>query len=202
MDTVENVSVTIAPGDAFAGGFLAGFILLNGESHAIIVAPKAQGEHDDAALLDSRANVPGALSFFDGHANTAALAEAGSELAKWAQGLAIGGFNDWYLPSRDELEICYRALKPTTEQNYCWRGDNPSSVPVGYAYSLDAPAQTSVDAFKAGGAEAFDDTWYWTSTQYAGSESYAWGQDFTSGYQGSGLKGSELRARAVRRVKT
>lgn len=201
MDTAENVSVTISSGNAHAGGFFAGLILVHGETHALIVSPKAEGEHDDAELLKSGANVPGALSFFDGEANTAALAAAGSDLAKWAQGLAIGGFTDWYLPSRDELEICYRAFKPTDEENYCWRGDNPSSVPAGYAYSKDSPAQTGIEAFKAGGAEAFEDTWYWTSTQCAGIESYAWYQDFDLGGQDHGHKDYELRARAVRRYK-
>jgi len=200
MDTTITEVPTI-PGTAFAGGFYAGRILIAGELFAVVVAPKAEGEREDVALNKKTGHVAGALSFFDGHANTAALAEAGSELATWVRGLQIGGFNDWYIPSRDELEICYRALKPTAEENYCWRGDNPSSVPPGYAYSLEVPGQTSAEPFKDGGAEAFaDNDWYWTSTQYAGNEAYAWCQNFNNGNQNNNHKDNEYRARAVRRL--
>lgn len=46
--------------------------------------------------------------------------------------------------------------------------------------------------------ELFADGYYWTSTQY--SAHLAWGQSFGSGYQGYGHKGTEYRARAVRRL--
>jgi hypothetical protein len=200
MDTNLTEAPTGA-GVAFAGGFYAGRIRIGADVFALIVAPKAEGEHKTAPLLESSKSIPGALSFFDGAANTAALAEAGSDLAKWAQGLAIGGFTDWYLPARDELEVLYRSFKPTTEENYCWRGDNPSSVPPGYAYSLDVPAQSSAEAYREGAPEAFDDAWYWSSTQYAGGVAYAWYQYFGDGGQGDGHKDGPLRARAVRRVK-
>jgi hypothetical protein len=167
MDTITTETPTVA-GAPFAGGFYAGRILIAGALYAIVVAPKAGGVHK-ATPLGPTKNVPGALSFFDGQANTVALAKAGSKLAKWAHGLEIGGFTDWYLPSRDELEICYRAFKPTQEENYCWRGDNPSSVPPGYAYSLADPLQTTVEAFQAEEAEAFEPVWYWSSTQSAGT---------------------------------
>jgi len=189
-----------AIGSALAGGFYAGRINVDGTIFALVVAPKAEGEHKDTPWAKALKKVAGAMSFLDGFANTAAMAEAGSKLAAWARGLRIGGHDDWYIPSRDELEICYRALKPTKDENYCYRGDNPSSVPVGYAYMPDAPGQTGVEAFKEGGAEAFDDVWYWSSTQYAGNDAYAWIQNFSTGGQGYDRKGIDCRCRAVRRV--
>ena len=42
--------------------------------------------------------------------------------------------------------------------------------------------------------------WYWTATQFAGYESYAWFQDFSDGTQNDNLKDILNRARAVRRV--
>ncbi len=201
MDTIStNTDIPTIIGTPFAGGYYAGRIRVGDDVFALVVAPKAAGENH-AALNKDLARVDGALSFFDGAANTTALAAAGSELAKWAQGLAIGGFTDWYLPSRDELEMLYRAFKPTAEENYCGSGDNPSSVPVGYAYSLDAPAQTGVEVFRDSSSESFAEDWYWSSTQYAGVESYAWFQHFNYGYQNTSHKGFELRARAVRRLK-
>lgn len=41
---------------------------------------------------------------------------------------------------------------------------------------------------------------YWTGEEYARSAGYAWCQDFSYGNQGSYDKGTELRARAVRRL--
>jgi hypothetical protein len=199
MDTTTTEIPTI-PGTAFAGGFYAGRILVGGIEHVLIVAPKSEGEAEEQ-LNESGGRVADALSFCDGYANTLAFDTAGSDLAKWARGLRIGGFDDWYLPSRDELEILYRAFKPTTAENYCYRGDNPSSVPVGYAYMPDSPGQTTHDAFRARGAEAFEAEWYWSSTQCAGVEAYAWCQYFGSGSQGTSRKDDALRARAVRRLK-
>ena len=41
--------------------------------------------------------------------------------------------------------------------------------------------------------------WYWTSTQYAGDDAYAWYQYFYYGAQDNHPKYHQLRARAVRR---
>lgn len=204
MKDASNTPTVPAPGTLTQGGHFVGVLRLDDEQqYGIVVAPKAQGER--APSIWHRAttqNVEGATSFFDGFANTNAMAAAGSALAKWARGLAIADFADWYLPSRDELELCYRHLKPSTQQNWVWRnGDNPSSEPVGYPYAANTPGQTVIEAFRKGGDEAFDETWYWTSTQYAGAAEYAWYQYFGNGNESSDLKYSKLRARAVRRFR-
>lgn len=194
------------PGTPLQGGFYAGRLLIAGVLHALVVAPKSEGETvgawdpnfdedaDDAKPLE------GARSYFDGLANTNAMAEAGIPIANWARGLAIGGFTDWHIPARDQLELLYRHFKPTTRVNYEWRhGDNPSSVPAGYPYTEQAPAQTTVEAFKAGGAEAFADEWHLSSTQYSVA-GYAWVQDFDNGTQLDNDKSYERRVRAVRLI--
>ncbi len=156
-----NIAVPTIAGTPYGGGFYAGRILVGDHLFALIVAPKDGGEHDDTIWNKSLKAVTGAGSYFDGLANTRAMAEAGSKLAKWALGLTLNGESDWYLPSRDELEILYRNLKPGTGENYAWRnGDNPSSVPAGYPYTSSLPAQTDVSQFRAGGAEAFEEAWY------------------------------------------
>ncbi len=198
MDTTIT-EIPTTPGTPFAGGFYAGRIRVDGAEYALIVAPRGEGEHEPSSMLSNP--TPEHLSFYDGAANTSHLNQAGCGLAAWARSLQIGGFDDWYLPSRDELEILYRAFKPTDDENYCWRGDNPSSIPPGYAYSPAAPAQTPIAAFQEGGAEAFAADWYWSSTQDAGAPAYAWYQHFDDGGQDDGRKDGELRARAVRRLK-
>ncbi|KJV33239.1 hypothetical protein VI06_03335 [Aquitalea magnusonii] len=194
-----TASILPAIGEAFEGGFFANRIRIGANEFALIVAPKSTGEIT-MAWGSLGEDIEAARSCFDGMANTQAMAEAGSELAKWALSLDIDGHTDWYIPSRDELEICYRNLKPTDQENYCsFRdGDNASSVPPGFLYTEQSPAQTAVSAFQAGNTEAFDSRWYWASTQY--SPHYAWDQHFGGGDQYDGLKGLELRARAVRRV--
>jgi hypothetical protein len=201
--TPDNTAADLAPtvpGTPFEGGFYVGRLLVAGVLHALIVSPAAGGEAPEAMAWGERSqDVAGACSFFDGAANTAAMAAAGSALAQWAQGLQMNGYSDWYLPSRDELELLYRHLKPTEESNYRRYGDNPSSVPVGYPYSPDSPPQTPAEAFRAGAAEALQDAWYWSSTQF--SPGYAWLQYFVDGTQYDGGKAYEGRARAVRRFK-
>ncbi|HEY0843788.1 MAG TPA: DUF1566 domain-containing protein [Noviherbaspirillum sp.] len=196
----QNTTPTV-PGTPFAGGFYAGRIRIDSQAFALIVAPKAEGEFD-AEWNSSTKAVEDAASYFDGRANTLAMAAAGSELAKDALRLQIGDHNDWYIPSQDELEIIYRNLKPTTQGNYCWArsGINLSAVEPTRPYTPDFPKQTEADAFKAGGAQAFDDAWYWTSTQHAATTDYAWVQYFGNGSQGYDHKSSEYRARAVRRL--
>lgn len=48
--------------------------------------------------------------------------------------------------------------------------------------------------------DRFKDAWYWTSTQYAGSNDYAWIQSFGNGNQNDIPKSNDNRARAVRMV--
>lgn len=150
-------------GTPFGGGIYLGRFFHDAEPFALIGAPKSTGEKASVVWNKSTAMVKGALSVYDGLSNTKAMDKAGSALAKWALGLKIGGFKDWYLPSRGELLL---------------------------AYAADVE-----------GAEAFEKSWYWSSTQYAGDEGYAWCQTFHDGNQYDDPKNNELRARAVRRLK-
>ncbi len=193
MDRIQTTHPAI--GEAYSGGFFAGLIRIGSSTYGLIVAPKDGGEI--VGEWGPRKAIDGARSFFDGHANTQAMADAGSDIALWAYSLKIGDNSDWYIPSRDELEVCYRNLKPTDGSNYCGSGDNPSAYLPSYAYSIDTPAQTTAEAFR--GAQAFDPVWHWTSTQYAGDASSAWGQYFGDGYQRHGDEGYKGRVRAVRR---
>ena len=186
----------LTAGQQIEGGYFAGIITINGQQYGIVVSPK-EGDLQDQQWGEFEQEIEGARSFFDGQANTQAMAEAGSELAKAIQSLNINGHTDWYLPARDELELVYRNLKPTDNRNFRLSGDNPSSVPVGYAYSIDEPAQTIATDFQEDGEQALKPTWYWSSTQYSAYN--AWIQVFDDGDQGNDHKNFAFRARAVRR---
>ena len=194
--------ITAILGTSMDGGFYAGRIFVCDQPFALIVAPKAEGEHGEAVWIDRRKDIPEAISYCDGLDNTKAMAEAGSKLAKWALDLRIGGLDDWYLPSQDELEIIYRNLKPTTETNSCYArsGINLSSITPTRPYTPDFPLQTQAEAFIEGGDQAFESDLYWSSTQHASGSGYAWFQNFYNGHQNYGAIYGKLRARAVRRL--
>lgn len=189
-------------GTSMGGGFYAGRIRINGQLFALIVAPKAEGQRKPGPWIDGHKEVPAALSYNDGMANTNAMAEAGSELAKWARGLRIADCDDWYLPSFDELEVIYRNLKPTTRENDCYArsGINLNAAEPTAPYTPGFPLQTAAELFQEAAPEAFDPNLYWSSTQHVSASGCAWGQYFDDGYQDCSLTGTRDRARAVRRL--
>jgi hypothetical protein len=60
-------------------------------------------------------DVPDAQSRLDGHANTLAMAEAGSKLAQ-----LIRTKGDCYLPSQAELQLCAATLSQIFKSGYYW----------------------------------------------------------------------------------
>lgn len=211
--TAAQFFPTVA-GQAFGGGFFAGNIKEpDGATYAIIVAPKATGQ---TSSLPYNANT-NAGSRVDGFANTNAYANNTGSAPAWARTLTIGGYNDWYLPALDELEVIYRNLKPDTTLNiaasgaYTYNPDgkdgiNPNSVPVGAAYTPSNPAQTSVALFQSGGSEAFPNILCSsTKTPNAGDGTGTMYVQYfgtnQAGNQSLGSAGSPLPFRAIRKVK-
>lgn len=191
-------AATILPeiGQPYGGGFVSGFYLQDGKRYVSITAG---AEHElTGEWGEYGVKIEGADSLTDSRANTEAMAAAGSELAQQVLALEIGGHTDWAIPARDVQELQYRNLKPTIDKNYAWGrdGENHSSLPAGKLYSEELPVQTTVEAFKAGGPEAFRPDWYWSSSQR--SADLAFGMYFTGGGQFYDGKGYELRVRPVR----
>lgn len=193
-------------GQAYGGGFFAGKISASGDgvsTHYLIISPKASG--DSAKSWGPITTVTGLTSAINGPTNSASLAALGAtySAATFCEGLTIGGFSDWYLPSKNELEVLYYFLKPTTTANNTGSGSNPNAAspePRNTAYTSSLPAQTNVIGFRTGETDAFNSAAYWTSTEF--SSSNAWLQDVVDGFQGYGFtsKNSAQRVRAVRRV--
>ncbi|MCY1282775.1 hypothetical protein D9M70_316230 [compost metagenome] len=188
-------------GAPLGGGFFMGLYQIEGQQQALIRAPKALGFHAPVRWGKAGILIPGADSFVDGLANTRAMAEAGSTLAAWALELEIGGHADWFIGARDENELVYRVCKPTAQENWCsFRdGDNPSSLPPGYPYTTNDPAQSPIAIFQEGGEEALEACSHWSSTQYG--PGYAWIQYFGDGHQDIDRKVNARPAFAVRRIK-
>ena len=195
----------------------------------IIVAPKASGEHSGIALKNATTALPTATqTLSEGWLATNAMYTADTATvypaAHWARGLNIGGRTDWYIPARDELELCWRNLKPTADANYTsatrpvsaynyatlgaygdtavTHGLNPNSAPAGAAYTTTNPAQVANTAFRTGGSEAFayGSAYYWSSSEHSAAGAWLQGWDsYYTGYQNVIGKPDAYRVRAVRR---
>jgi hypothetical protein len=197
-------------GDAFEGGFFAGLISHTANSvatHALIVAPRATGASGTGYTITtnlqwktSDTTTAGTTSSFDGAANTANMSGGAHPAADFCTGLSIGGYSDWYLPARYELDIAYENLKPTTDSNNTSWGINPYSVPERTVNrTAGTPAQTSVSAFQSTGAEPFVAADHWSSTEL--SSTNAWELFFGGGDPRNGLKTStNRRVRAFRKL--
>lgn len=198
-----------AIGAAYEGGFFAGTISHtdNGvATHALIVAPAATGASGSGYTITTNlqwkttnTTTAGTTSSFDGAANSANMNNASHPAAQFCEGLSIGGYTDWYLPARYELDIAYENLKPVTDSNSTSWGINPYSVPERTVNrTAGAPAQTSVAAFQSGGAEAFVAGGHWSSTE--GASAFAWELGFVNGVQVNGSKANLRRVRAFRKL--
>jgi hypothetical protein len=200
----------------------------------IIVSPKSSGEIGSVQYKTTNTADPTqCTTLTNGVASTAAMQALNNPLspiypmAQWVTNInlsgGIGGFTDWYIPARDELELIWRNLKPTTNNNYSivarpfaspqysrdanipdintdTMGINRNSYPPGAAYTTSNPAQTSVVAFKTGGVEAMGLTYYWSCSEW--SSGYGWAQDYSSsypGYQGYSTKNGSSFSRCIRR---
>jgi hypothetical protein len=189
-------------GQAFAGGFYAGQIGVSGiATHYLVVGPVASAQNTSVRWKTSATSTTGTSSDIDGPANSSNMNNSSHPAAEFCEGLSIGGFSDWYMPAKNELEVCYYNLKPTTSSNSTSFGINANAVPARASnYTSGNPAQTAAAIFiTSTGAEAFDASgFYWSSTEK--TSQYAWSPYFNTGAQQSGFKTSLYKVRAVRRV--
>jgi hypothetical protein len=190
-------------GSAYQGGFYAGQISTTADgvaTHNLVIGPLSSAQ-STLQWKTTNTTTAGTSSDIDGPTNSSNMNNASHPAAQFCEGLTIGGFSDWYMPAKNELEVCYFNLKPTTISNNTSSGTNTNAVPSrGSNYTSGTPAQTSAAAFQIGGAEAFAAAdYYWSSTE--NSATTAWLQYFYTGNQTNNApKASSYRVRAVRRV--
>ncbi|BEP93225.1 hypothetical protein GmRootA79_16090 [Acidovorax sp. A79] len=202
--------------------------------YRVIVSPKASGEtHSKAWKNANTAGPTGTQTLVEGWRATTAMTAAGDAttypLAHWARGLNIGGYTDWYIPSRDEFETMWGNLKPggaannmsarpAAVRNYqnlgayadatAANGANRNSDPNRAAYTSGVPAITALAPWISGGAEAFryevsTGAGYFTSTEHSDSSAvFVQADSVNPGMQTIANKsgaGPSTSARAIRR---
>jgi len=199
----NSVTPAIQVGDSFGGGFFAGQISTAGNGIAdynLVIGPVATAQ--STALAWKTSNTGGdPTSVIDGPANSATMNSATYPAAQFCEALSIGGFTDWYMPAKNELEVCYYNLKPSTSANDTASGTNTNAVPSrGSNYTSGTPAQTSATDFRNTGTEKFSGQGYWASTQASATQ--GWVQVFNTGTQYAYNKDRSVsyKVRAVRRV--
>jgi hypothetical protein len=130
-----------AIGSAYGGGFFAGRIEQNGTIYDLVVAPKSSGENSSKQWKTANTSTSGTSSVIDGPTNSANMNNATHPAAQFCEGLTIGGFSDWYMPAKNELEVCYFNLKPTTDSNSTSSGANTNAFPSRESnYTAGSPA--------------------------------------------------------------
>lgn len=181
------------------GGFGSGANWSINVRYRVIKAPKASGETNNLAWKNANTLAPASAgTLVEGWKSTTGLVAAGDAsvypMAHWCRNRNIGGYTDWYMPSRDEMEVLIRNLKPGTVANSTANrptgsvhnyqnqgaypdltnanGANRNSDPNGAVYTTTVPGQTTPVAFRTGGAEALvavvtAGSGYWTSTEHA-----------------------------------
>lgn len=191
-------------GQAFGGGYYAGQIGVSSvATHYLVVAPISSGQITDQWKSAATATA-GSDSVINGPQNTADMVADGNAsvypCAHFCNNLVTGGQTDWYMPAKNELEVCYFNLKPSTTVNGTSSGINANAVPARASnYTTGTPAQTSAADFQITGAEDFNQAMYWCSTE-TGTSTAAY-QSFGYGFQGSSYNKTYSRlVRAIRRV--
>jgi hypothetical protein len=192
-------------GSALSGGYYGGQISTSANgvaTHYLIVGPISTAESTLQAASGNFGE-SGTQSVIDGPANTTAAVGAGFShpAASFCENLTTGGYSDWYMPAKNELDVLYYGLKPDTTSNNTSAGVNANSVPKRTStYTSGTPAQTSAAAFQTGGAQAFTADKYWTSTTNTYSTGLQNWQYFSDGGPGNSGKLYSFRVRAIRRI--
>ncbi len=186
--------------------------------YRVIVSPKAQGESASKAISTTGASLAATQTLSEGKKATAAMLAAGNATqypaAYLCAGLNIAGYADWYVPSRDELELCYRNLKPTADGNRTAsravsainyanlgsyndsstvNGTNLNSSPQGTGYTASVPGQVAAGKnFRTGETQAFE---YIVNGFYLSCTESAAGTIWQTYYDTRSLAGSQERDR-------
>jgi hypothetical protein len=131
-------------------------------------------------------------------------------------GIGIHGFNDWYIPARNELVYLYRQLKPSTEQNRVADNDAtvalPNADPPLPVWTAEDPTMTTVELFQGLnsphilGNETCTNAAHWSTTQRDAEKarriSFGSGWDDNRDNKDQGCSGRAIRSTSTQPITT
>ncbi len=144
----ELTTLPTVPGTPFAGGFFVARFYDAGHEYLLIDAGQAGelegkwGEYGEDVAATHRT---------DGLANTKAMAEAGSALARQALALDLRGFGDWYLPSQHEQALQFFSM--STAATYQPGEENSFAREWYWSSTQYSPDGAWVQGFVGGGQD-------------------------------------------------
>ncbi|MDP3322668.1 MAG: DUF1566 domain-containing protein [Hydrogenophaga sp.] len=92
--------------------------------------------------------------------------------------------------------VTHTILLKDTKENTNWQDAMEWAKELGG----DLPSRAELILLYENHKDQFEERAYWSNTQHASNSNYAWSQYFNDGSQDGTNKGSEFRARAVRRL--
>ena len=134
------------------GGIYAGIMAgRDGQpDYHLILAPAEQGSFEGVEWGPWGKSIDGAASYFDGCANTAAMANAGLDLGKRIAALQIDGHADYYLPGQAEMHLLAANLKDHFEHDdWYWTSTQYSpryAWSHGFLYGIQFTSLKDVEA--------------------------------------------------------
>lgn len=111
------------------GGYYAGIVRGEGDApaHHLFIAPE-NASADDVIWGQYGKQIEGADSVNDGLANTKALIAAGNcPAAEACHAYRGNGFDDWYLPAKAELNICFANAREHFDKVWHWSSTQSSA---------------------------------------------------------------------------
>ena len=163
---------TVSIGDAYQGGIV---FYLDGNGGGLIAAPSDQSTEAQWGCYNTSISGADGIGIGTGSQNTidieAGCTETGTA-ADICANLTLGGYSDWFLPSKDELNLIWTNLADSD-------GDGSNNGPS--------------DPNNLGGFAVSN---YWSSSEP--DSSFAWAQNFLIVSQDPNLKTNYLYVRAVR----
>ena len=114
-------------GQLAGGGTFAGVMRIHNRCYALVVSSK---QYEVDRLFSNENRIPLLTSQCDGFTNTQQLYSDRRPAVAYCVALEANGYNDWYLPSLNEIRLCFVNLKPKKPTHHIIKNTLHNSIPT------------------------------------------------------------------------